>query len=109
MTRLPRFYRHVRYNLRGGLAWPGFERLVDAGFEQIRLYASGDVAVSLRMLRALGDIAATVPDAAASRALVERAERIVEGCAARLGESEIDDLRARLAGLEQVAFRATPR
>ena len=44
--------------------WPGFDRLVDTAFDQIRLYARADVAVSLRMLRALGDVARTIPDPA---------------------------------------------
>ena len=42
--------------------WIGFERLLDSAFEQIRLYARSDVAVSLRLLRALADIAVTTPD-----------------------------------------------
>ncbi len=85
------------------VAWIGFERLADAAFEQIRLYSQGDVAVSLRMLRALGDIAATSPDPALQAGLLERGQRIVSGCATRLGEREIGELRARLRALEQVA------
>ena len=39
-----------------------FDRLVDAAFEQIRLYSKTDIAVSLRLLRALGDIAVSTAD-----------------------------------------------
>src|ERR1035438_1009587 len=44
------------------IAWIDFEKLLDSAFEQIRMYSKTDVAVSLRMLRALGDIATTTTD-----------------------------------------------
>src|SRR5450631_4488832 len=47
--------------LRVFVPWLGLERLVDSAFEQIRSYAERDVAVCLRLLRALGDIGATIP------------------------------------------------
>ena len=80
-----------------------FERLLDAAFEQIRLYSQADVAVSLRMLRALGDIGATTTDPALRRVLVERGRRIVAGCAARLKDLELTEVHARLRALESLA------
>ena len=56
------------------IPWIGFDRLLEAAFEQIRLYSKSDVAVSLRLLRALGDIAATTPDPEYRRTLVERGQ-----------------------------------
>lgn len=44
------------------VSWIGFERLLDSAFEQIRVYARSDAAVSLRILRALADITVTTPD-----------------------------------------------
>ena len=82
------------------IPWLGFERLVDSAFEQIRLYAKSDVAVSLRLLRALGDIAATVSNPEFHRTLAERGHRIVAGCAEALGEDELGEMRARLRALE---------
>jgi uncharacterized membrane protein len=76
-----------------------FERLLDAAFEQIRMYAKTDVAVSLRLLRGLGDIAASTPDAEFRRILVERGMRVVAGCAGQLGEEELRKLRARQMAL----------
>jgi uncharacterized membrane protein len=35
------------------IPWIGFDRLLEAAFEQIRLYSKSDVAVSLRLLRGL--------------------------------------------------------
>ena len=41
---------------RVSIPWMGFEQMLDSAFEQIRLYSKADMAVSLRLLRALGDI-----------------------------------------------------
>src|SRR5271165_2239952 len=57
--------------VRVSILWPDFERMLDAAFEQVRMYSKSDVAVSLRMLRALSDIASTTPDTAYCRALAE--------------------------------------
>jgi uncharacterized membrane protein len=84
------------------LGWIQFPRLLDAAFEQIRMYAKTDLAVSLRLLRALGDIAASTPDPEYRRILVDRGRRVVAGCAEKLGEDELSELRLRqesLAGL----------
>jgi hypothetical protein len=67
-------------------------------FEQIRHYAGNDGAVSLRPLRALGDILPvrcirTEP----APNLLERARRMIERCGERLGEAEAAQLRLRLA------------
>jgi uncharacterized membrane protein len=86
--------------VRASIGWIHFERLLDAAFDQIRMYSKTDVAVSLRLLRALGDIAASTPDPAFRRILVERGMRIVAGCAEKLGEEELRELRARHAVLE---------
>jgi uncharacterized membrane protein len=86
--------------VRASLAWIHFERLLEAAFEQIRMYSKADVAVSLRLLRALRDIAASTPDPEFRRILVERGVRIVAGCAEKLGEQELRELRVRQAALE---------
>jgi uncharacterized membrane protein len=72
--------------------WIGFERLLDSAFEQIRLYSRSDVAASLRLLRALTDIAVTTPDPLFHRILGERGRRIVDGCTGSLGEEELKPL-----------------
>jgi uncharacterized membrane protein len=88
--------------VRVSIMWSNFARMLDSAFEQIRLYSQTDVAVSLRMMRALGDIAVTVRDMEDRRTLVERGRRIVEGCAKKLGEQEMKELRARQASLEKL-------
>jgi uncharacterized membrane protein len=87
---------------RVSVMWSNFGRMLDSAFEQIRLYSQTDVAVSLRMMRALGDVAVTTPELEERRTLVERGRRIVDGCAAKLGEHEMKELRARQAGLEKL-------
>jgi uncharacterized membrane protein len=94
--------------VRASIGWIHFERLVEAAFEQIRMYAKTDVAVSLRLLRALGDIAASTPDAEFRRILVEQGMRTVAGCAEKLGEEELKQLRARQASLESFAAISQP-
>jgi uncharacterized membrane protein len=86
--------------VRAGIRWIRFGRLLEAAFEQIRMYSKADVAVSLRLLRALGDIAASTPDPEFRQILFECGMRIVAGCAEKLGEEELSVLRVRQAALE---------
>jgi uncharacterized membrane protein len=88
--------------LRVHIAWINFEKLLESAFEQIRMYSKGDVAVSLRMLRALADIAATTTDQAFRQMLAERGERIVAGCEEQLSEEELKEMRGRLDTLEKL-------
>jgi uncharacterized membrane protein len=88
--------------LRVNIDRPDFDHLLDSAFEQIRMYAKGDAAVSLRLLRALGDIAKATPDRAFRKAIIERGKRIVEGCAQKLSDEELSSLRTRLSKLERL-------
>jgi uncharacterized membrane protein len=94
--------------VRAGIGWIHFERLLEAAFEQIRMYAKTDMAVSLRLLRALDDIAASTPDPEFRRILVEQGMRTVAGCAEKLGEEELRGLRARQAALESFTAISQP-
>jgi len=87
---------------RVSITWTSFPRLLDVAFDQIRLYSQTDLAVSLRMLRALHDIGVTLPEPEDRRIVFERATRVVQGCAGKLGEQEMKELRARFAILEQL-------
>jgi len=80
--------------------WISAESLLDTAFEQIRHYAASDIVVSLRLLRALDDIASTCGDARIVEALVVRARRIVAGCTERLGAEQTEKLRRRHSALE---------
>ncbi len=95
------------YDLRGvarvSIQWIDFDRLLDSAFEQIRMYSKSDIAVSLRLLRALGDIAITTDDADLRKSLFERGRRVVEGCSERIGAEELKPLVIRLTTLEKFA------
>jgi uncharacterized membrane protein len=93
---------------RASIGWIHFERLLDAAFEQIRMYSKTDMAVSLRLFRALGDIAASTPDPEFRRILVEQGMRTVAGCAEKLGEEELRHLRARQTALESFTALSQP-
>ncbi len=90
------------------ISWIGFEALLNSAFEQIRMYSKTDVAVSLRLLRALTDIAAATPDREYRGILVTLGRRVVAGCAERLAEHEMQYLRGRLAELEALTLPAAP-
>ena len=89
--------------LRVWIPWIDFDHLLESAFEQIRMYAKSDAAVSLRLLRALRDIASGTSDRELRRSLLASGKRVVAGCAERLGEDEMRHLRVRLLALEQAA------
>ena len=94
--------------VRASIQWIDFDGLLTSAFEQIRLYSKADVAVSLRMLRALGDIAGTVCDSAYRLKLHALGVRIVDGCAEELTEEEVKPMRVRLATLDRLATAPAP-
>ena len=89
------------------LPWIDLEGLLNTAIEQIRAYATTDAAVSLRLLRMLQDVAATVVNPELRRRIVARGARIVEGCRGRLPADDLERLEQRLAVLEgrEVATR----
>ena len=89
------------------MPWIDFDHLLDTAFEQIRHYSVSDVAVSLRLLRALDDLAATIDDERMRERLVLRGQRIVAGCATCVDASDVKRLEGRLVGLEARAPATT--
>jgi uncharacterized membrane protein len=81
--------------------WISIDGMLDTAFEQIRHYAANDAAVSLRLLRAIGDIAGTLQQNDTRAKLLVRARRVVDGCSERLGETEIARLHQRHATIER--------
>jgi uncharacterized membrane protein len=94
---------------RVAIPWTDWEGMLASAFEQIRLYAKADLAVSLRLLRALGDIASTTPDPTAREALYALGKRTVDGCEDNLGEEEMRQLRKRLTALESLTRAELPK
>ena len=94
------------YDLKGvarvSIRWIDLERLLDSAFEQIRMYSKTDVAVSMRLLRAFGDIAAITQDLTLRRTLLGRAKRVVAGCQHRIDAEELKPMLVRLTALERL-------
>jgi uncharacterized membrane protein len=88
---------------RVNIPWMDFDGMLRSAFEQIRLYARSDTAVSLRLLRALGDIAGASAEPEVRRALFDEGRRIVDGCAEKMGAEELRPMRVRLGVLERIA------
>ena len=96
----PSHYYAPPHVLRLVVPWMSFDGLLDTAFEQIRHYAVADVAVSLRLMRAYGDIAGSTPHADLRASLLERARRVATGCAGHLPKDELVRLEQRLAAIE---------
>ena len=92
--------------LRLSVPWLRFDRLVESAFGQIRLYSQTDVAVSLRMMRALCDIAASVPMASDRATLLAHGLKILDGCTQALPDEDLSEMRARFETLEANAARS---
>jgi uncharacterized membrane protein len=96
-------------SLRVSIQWTDFEHLFDSAFEQIRMYSKSDVAVSLRLLRAFGDIAITSQDAVFRKILFDRGRKVVKGCSEQMGTENLQPLLARLAAVEKLAANEARR
>ncbi len=94
------------YDLKGVarvcIRWIDPDRLLDSAFEQIRMYSKADIAVSMRLLRAYGDIASTTEDLSLRKELLQRARRVVAGCQHRVDMEELKPMLVRLTALERL-------
>ncbi len=98
----PRSYHYdPPHVLRAVVPWTDLNGLLDLAFEQIRHYSTADAAVSLRLMRALGDISSTVKAPEIRLLLLDRGKRLISGCAGRLPESDLERLRQRFSLIEE--------
>jgi uncharacterized membrane protein len=88
------------YVLRLVVPWIGLEGMLDLAFEQLRHYAESDAAVSLRLMRALCDIASTVDDQDVRQILHDRGARVIAGCGGKLHAEDLKRLHERLSLME---------
>jgi uncharacterized membrane protein len=80
----------------------GFDRLVESAFDQIRLYSQSDIAVNLRLLRALNDIASTLPAGESKGKLIEFGRLLVAGCSKKLDNEVLKEMKSRITSLEKL-------
>jgi uncharacterized membrane protein len=97
------YYYDPPHVLRLVLPWINLEELLYTAFDQIRHYSRSDAAVSLRLLRAYGDIAKTVTGAERRTLIFQQAERVVAGVSGCLSEDDLTRLKRRLATIEGTA------
>lgn len=79
----------------------GFVDLLDLAFEQLRQYGKGDLAVMLRMLRTLGEVARVTPHEVGRRALARHVALVMD--AARKGQAaeDLDELDRRHRAVQE--------
>jgi uncharacterized membrane protein len=82
--------------------WISLDGILDLTFEQIRHYAAADLAVNLRLLRAMADIASTTQRPDVHMALAARAAFLVDRATAHMGATAAARLRQRHALLRDV-------
>jgi uncharacterized membrane protein len=99
----PSHYYAPPHILRLFVPWMSIDGLLDTAFEQIRHYAVADVAVSLRLMRAFNDIASTTRHTDIRTRLLERAQRVMAGCAGHLPKDELARLQQRFDAFETTA------
>jgi uncharacterized membrane protein len=80
--------------------WISFQGLINTAFDQIRHYATTDLAVSLRLIRALHDIATATTRRNEQELLAELAQRTITENSKHLSESEMTRLKQRAEQLE---------
>ena len=82
------------------IPWIATTELLDTAFDQIRHYATSDMAVMMRLLRAFGDIA-LVADTSLHEDLLSRGRHVVAGASRNLPAEELSRLKMRFDDLER--------
>ncbi len=98
-----------RYEATGGVVevpTTSFVDLARVAFEQLRQYARNDMAVTLRILRALLDVAEATPHAAGRTELLRQGALAWDAARKAFPEAECDELDARWARLRLACARA---
>ena len=80
---------------------PAFVDLVALGFDQLRQYGRADMAITLRILRVLADVAAATPHAVGRAALLRQGQLAHEGASANFVAGDREALDARWAVLQE--------
>ena len=79
--------------------------LIDLAFEQIRQYGKGDMAIALRLLRVLGDIASVTRDRVALERLATHGRLVEAAARTAFAPEDCDELDRRAARLRGLTLR----
>jgi uncharacterized membrane protein len=85
-----------------------FSKLLDCAFEQIVHYGKADAAVTLRVMRALGDIASSTGDRAHLEAVRACGRKVARACTGHLPEEAAEAFAERLARIECLSDATRP-
>jgi len=96
------FYYDPPGVIRVSIPWIEFDALLESAFDQIRTYARSDVAVSLRLMRALHDIAEMTEDKNAHKALLALGRRTISSCTGHLEAESMERMKQRQMELETI-------
>jgi uncharacterized membrane protein len=88
-------------NVRLARRQPSFPRLLATAYNQISPYGKGDMAVSLRLMRALYDISSVTNYEPYLAAIRQQAQRVTKACAACFPKEDCEELFLRLAAIEK--------
>lgn len=94
--------------IRATIPWIDFDALLESAFDQIRVYARTDLAVSLRLFRALSDIATMANSKSVNRSVLDLGSRIIESCAGHQDARSMERLNGRLKELDSAAQSVAP-
>jgi uncharacterized membrane protein len=83
-----------------------FIRLLEIAFDQISPYGKGDMAVSLRLMRALQDISGATNYPPYLAAILKHAKRIVRAVSSNFEPTECEEIWERLARIESKQTRS---
>lgn len=84
---------------------PVFSDLVDLAFDQLRQYGRADLAICLRLLRAMADVAEAVDHADGRDRLREHAGAVVAGARAAFPTEDLRELDRRWSRLQDCLAR----
>jgi len=84
-----------------------FPRLLDVAFSQIGHYGKADVAVPLRMMRVLAELAVATRHRPYAQAIRDQARRLSDACTQGFPDADRDELNVRLAAVERAVAAAS--
>lgn len=85
---------------------PLYSGLVDLAFDQMRQYGKNDMAICLRLLRAIGDVAEGIEHPAGRARLHKHACAVVRAARAAFPDEDVSELSRRAARVERALGRA---
>jgi uncharacterized membrane protein len=81
---------------------PRLPELIDLAFDQLRQYGKTDMAIALRVVRAIGDVAEAVTDPAGRARLAVHLAWVERAVGAAFSQEDLDELQHRVARVRRI-------